>query len=55
LFGSAMISIPAGQPPPYGFVDNGVAAGIDYVYAVAAQDCSPAESAMLVSNVVRPN
>ena len=55
VFGSAMISIPAGQPPPYVFVDNGVAAGIDYVYAVAAQDCSPAESATLVSNVVRPN
>jgi prepilin-type N-terminal cleavage/methylation domain-containing protein len=54
-FGSAMLSIPAGQPPPYGFVDNGVETGVDYVYAVAAQDCSPAESPLLVSGMVQPN
>ena len=55
LFGSAMLSIPAGQPPPYGFMDNGVTTGISYVYAVGAQDCTPAESAILVSAAVQPN
>jgi prepilin-type N-terminal cleavage/methylation domain-containing protein len=54
-FGSALLTIPAGQPPPYAFVDNGVEPGIDYVYAVAAQDCTPSESAPLVSMAVRPN
>jgi hypothetical protein len=37
------------------FVDNGVEAGTDYVYAVGAQDCTPSESARLVSLTVRPN
>jgi len=55
LFGSTLITLPAGQPPPYVFVDNGVEPGVDYVYAVAAQDCSPAESARLISATVRPN
>jgi prepilin-type N-terminal cleavage/methylation domain-containing protein len=54
-FGSALLTIPAGQPPPYVFMDNGVAAGTDYVYAVGAQDCTPSESARLVSPTVRPN
>jgi prepilin-type N-terminal cleavage/methylation domain-containing protein len=54
-FGSSLITLPAGQPAPYTFVDNGVAAGTDYVYAVAAQDCTPAESPTLVSATVRPN
>jgi hypothetical protein len=36
-------------------VDNGVLAGVDYVYAVAAQDCTPSESGRLVSAAVRPN
>jgi hypothetical protein len=54
-FGSTLITIPAGQPPPYVFVDNGVTAGVDYVYAVGAQDCTPSESARLVSRTVRPN
>lgn len=56
-FGSTLLTIPAGQPPPYVFIDNGVTAGIDYVYAVAAQDCSPAESTRLISQPlpVRPN
>jgi prepilin-type N-terminal cleavage/methylation domain-containing protein len=54
-FGSTLMTIPAGQPPPYVFVDNGVAAGVDYVYAVGAQDCTPSESARLVSPTVRPN
>ena len=55
LFGSALQTIPAGQPPPYTFIDNGVIAATDYVYAVAAQDCTPSESARLVSATVRPN
>jgi prepilin-type N-terminal cleavage/methylation domain-containing protein len=54
-FGSSLITLPAGQPAPYTFVDNGVVAGTDYVYAVAAQDCTPAESSRLVSPNVRPN
>lgn len=54
-FGSALLTIPAGQPPPYVFVDNGVSAGTDYVYAVGAQDCTPSESPRLVSVTVRPN
>jgi prepilin-type N-terminal cleavage/methylation domain-containing protein len=54
-FGSALLTIPAGQPPPYVFADNGVAAGTDYVYAVGAQDCTPSESARLISPTVRPN
>ena len=54
-FGSTLITLPAGQPPPYRFVDEGVTAGVDYVYAVAAQDCTPQESGRLVSGTVRPN
>ncbi len=55
-FGSTLLTVPAtGQPPPYVFVDNGVATGTDYVYAVGAQDCTPSESARLVSATVRPN
>ncbi|MEP7226220.1 MAG: prepilin-type N-terminal cleavage/methylation domain-containing protein [Gemmatimonadales bacterium] len=54
-FGSALLTIPAGQPPPYVLVDNGVTAGVDYVYALGAQDCTPSESARLTSGTVRPN
>jgi prepilin-type N-terminal cleavage/methylation domain-containing protein len=54
-FGSSLITLPAGQPAPYTFVDNGVIGGVDYVYAVAAQDCTPSESGRLVSAAVRPN
>jgi prepilin-type N-terminal cleavage/methylation domain-containing protein len=54
-FGSTLLTIPAGQPPPYVFVDNGVSAGVNYVYAVGAQDCTPSESARLISATVRPN
>jgi prepilin-type N-terminal cleavage/methylation domain-containing protein len=54
-FGSALITIPAGQPPPYVFVDNGVEVGTVYVYAVGAQDCTPAESVRLESPAVQPN
>jgi hypothetical protein len=53
-FGSAFLTIPAGQPPPYVLEDNDVTADVDYVYAVGAQDCTPAESATLVSAQVRP-
>jgi prepilin-type N-terminal cleavage/methylation domain-containing protein len=55
-FGSTLMTVPAtGQPPPYVFVDNGVSAGTDYVYGVGAQDCTPSESARLLSATVRPN
>jgi len=53
-FGSALLTIPAGQPPPYMLVDNGVLSGTDYVYAVAAQDCTPSESVRLTGGA-RPN
>jgi prepilin-type N-terminal cleavage/methylation domain-containing protein len=56
-FGSALLTIPAGQPTPYVLEDGGVIAGEDYVYAVGAQDCTPAESVTLISvpSPVRPN
>ena len=54
-FGSTLLTIPAGQPPPYVFEDQGVELGVDYVYAVGAQDCTPSESARMVSVTVRPN
>jgi prepilin-type N-terminal cleavage/methylation domain-containing protein len=54
-FGSTLLTIPAGQPPPYLLIDNGVIPGRDYVYAVGAQDCTPSESARLISPTVRPN
>ncbi|MEO8089860.1 MAG: prepilin-type N-terminal cleavage/methylation domain-containing protein [Gemmatimonadales bacterium] len=53
-FGSALLTIPAGQPPPYVVVDNGVISATDYVYAVGAQDCTPSESVRLTANA-RPN
>ena len=54
-FGSAVLTVPAGQPPPYVLVDNAVETGLDYVYAVGAQDCTPSESVRLNSVTVRPN
>jgi prepilin-type N-terminal cleavage/methylation domain-containing protein len=54
-FGSTLMTVPAGLPPPYTWIDEGVEAGTDYVYAIAAQDCSPAESVRLTSATVRPN
>jgi prepilin-type N-terminal cleavage/methylation domain-containing protein len=48
-FGSALITIPAGQPSPYLFQDIGVNVGQAYFYAVAAQDCTPSQSAMLAN------
>lgn len=54
-FGSALLTIPAGQPPPYVLVDDGVEAGAEYVYAVGAQDCTPSESVRLGSVTVSPN
>lgn len=53
-FGSALTTVPSGGVATYTFVDDGAVAGVDYVYAVTAQDCSPAESAQLVSATVRP-
>jgi prepilin-type N-terminal cleavage/methylation domain-containing protein len=41
-----LTTIPAGQPN-YVYPDNGVTPGLQYVWAVAAQDCTPAESPML--------
>jgi prepilin-type N-terminal cleavage/methylation domain-containing protein len=54
-FGSALTTVPAGGVATYTFVDGGVIAGTRYVYGVTAQDCSPAESTMLVSGMVQPN
>jgi prepilin-type N-terminal cleavage/methylation domain-containing protein len=54
-FGSSILTIPAGQPSPYVVVDNSVTVGQVYIYAVTAQDCSPAESPALQSIGVMPN
>ncbi len=53
-FGTPLTTVPAGGVATYTMVDGGVTAGENYVYAVAAQDCSPAESPALVSAVVQP-
>ncbi len=47
-FGSAVLIIPAGQPPPYQVQDLDVEVNVPYVYTVTAQDCTPRESAALV-------
>jgi prepilin-type N-terminal cleavage/methylation domain-containing protein len=52
-FGSALITVPAGQAN-YEFVDNGVEPNMVYVYAVGAQDCTPAESVRLTRQVATP-
>lgn len=54
-FGSALTAVPPTGVATYNFVDGGVTAGVNYIYAVTAQDCNPTESAMLTSPVVRPN
>lgn len=54
-FGSVLNTIPAGQPSPYVYQDNSFTAGQQYVYAVAAQDCTPAESGLLQSPPLTPN
>lgn len=48
-----LTTIPAGQAS-YIYPDNGVTAGQPYVWAVAAQDCSPAESTMLQTPQTTP-
>lgn len=53
-FGSPLNTVPSGGVATYTFADGGVIAGETYVYAVVAQDCSPAESAALVSAPVSP-
>lgn len=48
-FGSAYATIPAGQPSPYVYQDSGVTVGEAYFYLVAAQDCTPSQSATLTN------
>ena len=52
VFGSAVMTVPAGSPGGYTLVDGGVTAATSYVYAVTAQDCSPSQSGQLVSAAV---
>ena len=40
---------------PYGVSHGGLTAGLSYFFAVAAQDCSPAESAFMVSAAATPH
>ena len=47
-FGSVLLTVPAGQPSPYVWPDNSFTAGRQYQWGVAAQDCSPSESSLLV-------
>jgi prepilin-type N-terminal cleavage/methylation domain-containing protein len=54
-FGSVLVTIPAGQPSPYAWEDNSsFTAGQAYVWGVAAQDCTPAESGLLTSAAFVP-
>lgn len=53
-FGTPITTVPAGGVATYTLVDGDVTAGLNYVYAIAAQDCSPAESPALVSATVQP-
>lgn len=48
-WGSAYASTTAGSAGPYLYVDTGVMPESTYVYAVAAQDCTPSLSALQVS------
>ncbi len=46
-WGAPFISIPAGSPPTYNFLDSSVpqdTVDVNWEYAVAAQDCTPAYS-----------
>lgn len=50
-FEEPIASVPAGQPS-YKFVDSNVLKGQIWVYGVAAQDCSPANSEIFVTSAV---
>jgi prepilin-type N-terminal cleavage/methylation domain-containing protein len=49
--GEPITSIPAGQPS-YSWVDTAVRSGEQWVYGVAAQDCSPTNSAAALTSIV---
>jgi hypothetical protein len=50
-WGDPYLSIPAGNPT-YVYSDASLTSGETYVYAVAAQDCTPSLSPLSISNVV---
>jgi prepilin-type N-terminal cleavage/methylation domain-containing protein len=50
-WGDPFASVAAGQPA-YAFVDSDVQPGQIWVYAVSAQDCTPANSDVVMSNAV---
>lgn len=50
-WGDPYLSIPAGNPT-YVYTDAAVTGGQTYVYAVAAQDCTPTLSPLSVSNAI---
>ena len=53
-WGSPLMSVSSGQAT-YLFVDNAVERNTSYVYGVAAQDCSPLNSAVASAAVTVPN
>ncbi len=52
VFGDPISSVPGRLAASYSFVDNAVVQGQSYVYGIAAQDCTPALSAVVSSVVV---
>jgi hypothetical protein len=52
VFGDPISSIPGRLAATYSYVDNAVVQGQTYVYGIAAQDCTPALSAVVSSAAV---
>lgn len=53
VWGDAYTSVPAGLPT-YTYTDNSATNGITWIYAIAAQDCTPSMSAITQSPTVTP-
>jgi len=51
-FGDAYLSIPAAGTATYTYTDRDVTSGTTYVYALAAEDCTPSLSTQAVSGAV---
>lgn len=51
-WGDPYVSLPPTGTAPYLYTDQVVTAGAQYVYALAAQDCTPSNSALAVSGPV---
>jgi hypothetical protein len=48
----ALGSVPAAAAGSYSYTDLGAQAGVSYVYGVAAQDCTPAVSDIVVTSPI---